>query len=122
MRSEVTFRPATAADSEAYYGRPPLCSFRGYVAVKDGEVAGIGGVYYDGAVRIAFSEFKETLRSDRRALVKGTRILMQFIDTIKGPVYAVASEHEPTAADLLRRLGWKPTGIHGPHGETLVRS
>ena len=49
-------------------------------------------------------------------------MLMQFIDTIKGPVYAVASEHEPTAADLLRRLGWKPTGIHGPHGETLVRS
>jgi hypothetical protein len=79
-------------------------------------------VYYDGPIRIAFSEFKDEMRSDRRALVKGTRMLMKFIDTIKGPVYAVASQSEPTAANLLSRLGWKPTGVYGRHGETLVRS
>lgn len=121
MRNDVVFRPATAADAEAYYGKPPPCSFRGIVAIKDGEVAGIGGVYYDGPLRIAFSEFKDSLRSDRRALVKGTRMLMQIVDTIKGPVYAVANKDEPTAANLLARLGWVPTGVQGPHGETLVR-
>ncbi len=121
MRSEITFRPASAGDAERYYGKPPALSFRGYVAVKDDQVVGIGGVYYDGPIRIAFSEFKDEMRSDRRALVKGTRMLMKFIDTIKGPVYAVASQSEPTAANLLSRLGWKPTGVHGPHGETLVR-
>jgi hypothetical protein len=121
MPSDITFRPATAADVEAYHGKPSPFSFRGYAAVKGSEVVGVGGVYYDGRARIAFSEFKEEMRSDRRALVRGTRMLMKFIDTIKGPVYAVADPNEPTAAALLSRLGWKPTGVFGPRGETLVR-
>lgn len=121
MPSEITFRPVTVSDIEGYYNRPLEHSFRGYVAVKDGEVVGVGGVYYAGPTRVAFSEFKDAMRSDRRALVRGVRMLMKFIDTIKGPVYAVANPNEPTAANLLSRLGWVPTGIHGPLGETLVR-
>ena len=121
MPSEIIFRQATEADATTYYGQRPPLSFRGYVAIKGDEVVGIGGVYYSGSARVAFSEFKPEMRSDRRALVKGTRMLMRFIDTIKGPVYAVASQNEPTATNLLSRLGWKPTGIHGPQGETLVR-
>jgi hypothetical protein len=121
MPSEILFRSADAADVEAYYEKPLPFSFRGYVAVKDDQVVGVGGVYYDGPARVAFSEFKDEMRSDRRALVKGTRMLMKFIDTIKGPVYAVADQNEPTATNLLRRLGWVPTGVIGPRGETLVR-
>ena len=48
-------------------------------------------------------------------------MLMQLLDTVKGPVYAVACSTEPTAPYLLARLGWKPTGLFGPQGETLVR-
>ncbi len=121
MPSDVVFRPATPADAEAYYGRPSGATFRGYVAVKDGEVVGIGGVSYDNGTRVAFSEFKDALRSDRRALVKGVKIVMDIVNQIRGPVYAVADDAEPTSTKLLAKLGWRPTGVVGPHGETLVR-
>jgi hypothetical protein len=121
MPSDVTYRPATAADAEAYYGRNPGLTFRGYVAVKGDEVLGICGVNYTNGMRVAFSEFKEALRSDRRALAKGVKMTMKLVNQIKGPVYAVADDEEPTAAKLLAKLGWVPTGVHGPHGETLVR-
>lgn len=121
MPSDVVFRPATPADAEAYYGRNPGLSFRGFVAVKSDEVVGIAGVNYTNGMRVAFSEFKEAMRSDRRALARGVRMAMQIVNQIKGPVYAVADDEEPTSAKLLAKLGWVPTGIHGPHGETLVR-
>ncbi len=121
MPSNVTYRPATAADAAAYYGRSPGLTFRGYVAVKGDEVLGICGVNYTHGMRVAFSEFKEALRSDRRALAKGVRMTMRIVNQIKGPVYAVADDEEPTSTKLLAKLGWVPTGVHGPHGETLVR-
>jgi hypothetical protein len=49
-------------------------------------------------------------------------MLMALVDTIKGPVYAIANMDEPTAAYLLIKLGWRPTGAFGPFGETLIRT
>jgi hypothetical protein len=121
MPSDVVFRPATAEDAERYYGRRPPLSFKGFVAVRGNEVLGIAGISYDNGMRVAFSEFKEALRSDRRALAKGVKMTMKLVNEIKGPVYAVADDEEPTSTKLLAKLGWVPTGVHGPHGETLVR-
>lgn len=120
-RSEPTFRPATAADAVAYFGGPPKLSFRGFVAELDGEIIGIGGVYYDNGVPIAFSEMREPMRRYRKARAKACRILTRFFDQLGGKVYAVACPTEPTAAALLAKLGFVPIGLFGPHGETLVR-
>ena len=121
MSSDVTFRRATAADALAYYGKPAPFSFRGYVAELGDEVIGIGGVYYQDGTPIAFSEMRPAMRTHRKAIAKACRMLMQFLNQIGGPVYAVACPTEPTAPRLLAKLGFKPTGLFGPMGETLVR-
>lgn len=120
-RSEPTFRQATPTDAVAFYGAPAKMSFRGFVAELDGEVVGIGGVYYDNGVPIAFSEMRPPMRKYKKAMAKACRILTRFFDQLGGRVYAVACSTEPTAPYLLAKLGFKPTGLFGPHGETLVR-
>ncbi len=122
MSNDITFRRATAADALAYYGKPAPFSFRGYVAELSGELVGIGGVYYQDGVPIAFSEMRPAMRPHRKAIAKACRMLTQFLDQIGGSVYAVACPAEPTAPRLLAKLGFKPTGVFGPMGETLVRS
>ena len=121
MSSSVTFRPATAKDAFRYAGKIPPFSFRGYVAELDDEIVGIGGVYYQDGVPIAFSEMRPAMRLHRKAIAKACRMLMQFLNQLGGPVYAVACPTEATAPYLLAKLGFKPTGVFGEHGETLVR-
>lgn len=121
MSNDITFRRATAADALAYYGMPAPFSFRGYVAELSGELVGIGGVYYQNNTPIAFSEMRPTMRPHKKAIAKGCRMLEQFFDKIGGSVYAVACPTEPTAPRLLAKLGFRPTGLFGPRGETLVR-
>jgi len=120
-KSEITFRTATAADAMAYYGGPPPYSFKGFVAELDGETVGIGGVGYQNNMPIAFSEFKETMRPHKKAIAKACRMLTKFFDELRVPVYAVACDTEPTAGYLLAKLGFKPIGLYGPAGETLMR-
>ena len=119
MPGEVTFRPATREDVEDYWLRKVPGNLRAVVAEQDGKVVGMGGVYYDGAMRIAFSEYKPELRDNRRAKVRGVRMIMEILNSIKGPVYAVACPDEPTAESLLQRLGFRPAA---PGSSTLVRA
>jgi hypothetical protein len=121
MPSEVIFRRATQADAERFYSGPPRMSLRGWVAEKNGEIVGIGGVYYANGVPIAFSEITDAFRENKKDVAKGCRILMELISKTRGPVYAVANPDEPTAARLLARLGWEPTGRDSELGEWLVR-
>lgn len=121
MESSVIFRRATAADAEQFFGGQMMFSMRGWVAEQDGVVTAIGGLYYEGGRPIAFSEMTGTFRKDRKDVAKGCRILMQMIDKIKSPVYAVANPNEPTAQKLLAKLGWVPTGRFTEVGELLVR-
>jgi len=121
MSSSVTFRHATTADAKAYYGISAPFSFRGYVAELEGELVGIGGIYYQAGVPVAFSEMRPAMRAHRKAIAKACRMLTQFFNQLGGPVYAVACPTEPTAPYLLAKLGFKPTGVFGDRGETLVR-
>lgn len=122
MSSDVTIRPATQKDAVQFYdGRRPPFSFRGYVAEKDGVVIGVGGVYYQDGIPVAFSDMKPAMRRHKKVMAKACRILLSLFDQIGGPVYAVACSTEPTAPYLLAKLGFRPTGVFGPQGETLVR-
>lgn len=120
-RSEPTFRRATAQDALVFYGKTPPMSFRGFVAELDGEVIGIGGIYYNEGVPVAFTDLGEPMRKHKKAIAKACRMLTRFFDQTGGKVYAVACPKEPTAPYLLAKLGFKPTGLFGPLGETLVR-
>lgn len=120
----VEIRRATAQDAQRYYGGAPLMSFRGFVAVEDGEnVVGIGGVYRDDFGRpIVFSQMKPQMRKYLKARAKAARMLVQFAHDVAGSrVYAVADPSEPTAPRLLNKLGFHPTGEMTAMGELLVK-
>ncbi len=118
--TKCSLKPATAEAAEAFYGRPVDYSFKGIVAVEDEKVIGIGGIYRLNGHRVAFTDMKPEMRRHKREMVKSCRLLMNMIRDEKAPVYAVANQDEPTAADLLTRLGFEPTGLYNEVGETLV--
>lgn len=96
-------------------------SLRGYVAELGGELVGLGGLYYENGIPVAFSYIRDALRRRKKDVVKGCRILLAMVNAQKGPVYAVADPEEPTSAALLAKLGWEPTGRICPLGDLLVR-
>ena len=119
--SEPILRKATAADAQAFYGKPHPYTFIGYVAELDGEIIGIAGVFFDGGKRVAFSDLKPEVRKYRKFMVKTLKILAELFDSLGVPVYAVANQAEPTAPYLLIKLGFRPTGSFGPFGELMKR-
>jgi hypothetical protein len=121
MSSNIVIRPATEKDARQYYAGRPMFSFRGYAAEMDGEIVGLCGIYYQDGIPIAFSDIRDALRPRKKTLAKACRMLQRLIDKVGRPVYAVACGTEPTAPYLLAKLGFKPTGVFGPEGETLVR-
>lgn len=118
----MTFRPATAQDAYGFYGKAPDRSFRGLAAVKDGEVIGVGGVYYDDFRRpVIFSEYGEAMTGEKRARVKAVRLLLQFAESLYPRVFAVADPRYDTSGPLLKKLGFVGTGEMTEMGELLVR-
>lgn len=105
----------------AYYGKKPPHSLRGYVALLDGRPVGVAGIYYEDNRPVAFSDMLPELRAYRRVLVRGVRLVEQMMDRTALPVSAVINEGEPTAPDLLKRLGFVPAG-EIPAGKLMVRS
>ena len=118
----IEFRRATPADAIEFYGLPPVLSFRGYAAEDDGKLIWIGGVFYQGGRKFAFSETRPETKGFKKARAKGVRILERFMDELGGPIYAVADESEPSAPYLLIKLGFRPTGEMTQMGEILVRT
>lgn len=100
-------RPATRKDIEAFYGTVKW-TFRAIVAELNGEVIGIGGVYYDGNKTVAFSSIKPELLRYKVTLVRGLKKIMDIV----GPreCIAIADPKIETAPQLLRRLGFEEIG------------
>ena len=119
--TKVDFVPATQSLAEEYFagGRPPY-GFRGYAALLDGEVVGLGGVYWSHGAPVLFSQAKNPLRRDRKACARGARLLQSYLDTIPFEVYAVASPAEPTSQQLLARLGFEYAGVETREGPLMV--
>jgi hypothetical protein len=116
----IKFKLATQELAEKYYGEKPQISFRGIVAVKDGEPIAIGGAYRVGKAWYAFSEMKDEMRKHKKAIVKGIQLLEAFYDSLGYPVLAVVSKDEPTAPGLLAKLGFEPKNVQTENGENIV--
>jgi hypothetical protein len=121
MRSEPIIACATQSLARAYWGGDPPFSFRGYVALLDGEVVGVGGLYRMHDRMWIFSGFKPELAPYRKVRAKAVRMLLQLADNYPTPVFATPDRKEPTAMPLLIRLGFVPTGEEVDGDPVLVR-
>lgn len=121
MPSEIEFVTATQKLAEQYFdGRPPY-GFRGHMAIMDGEPVGVGGLFMWDGIPIVFTQMKEPMRPHKKACARAVRLMVEFMDTLKMPVYATADKMESTSEKLLAKLGFVPTGVDTEHGELLVR-
>ena len=122
MSNSVQIRTATAQDARKFYGQDPVYSFRGIAAELNGDIVGLGGLYFEDGKPVVFSEIRDAMRPHKKAIAKATRMLMQMLDDLGRSAYAFACPNEPTSGYLLAKLGFKPTGMVGPYGDILVRS
>jgi len=119
MKPEIV--PATPEIVEAYYGKRPARTFRGYAALLDGKPVGLAGIYDDGGYRTVFGDIAPELRPYRKTLARGVQIVRDLMAEQKAPIYAVESPDEPTAPALLAKLGFVPTGREVDDGKIMVR-
>lgn len=107
------FRPASAADLEAFYGHPPPYSMKAWVAVLDDQPIAVAGVaYVRGMPPRMFSDLKPSMRAYRKAIVKGARRMLGAMEGITA--LTVADPSETGSRRLLERLGFEFVG----HGHT----
>ncbi len=103
----MILRPAAAADVLAIHGKLPDCTMRAYVAVIDGQPLAIGGVYYAEAGTFAFCQITDAMRARRKSIMRAARLVMGIVRQFPGPIYALCSRQEETAAAFLKRLGFE---------------
>lgn len=102
----VELLPATQDLVERYYGKRPLMSMRGIVAVEDGVPIGLGGLYRDQNRMIVFCEMKPAAKKYRRHILMAAKLVLALIREYD-EVRAVASPDEPTAVRFLEHLGFR---------------
>lgn len=100
----IELRAATQTDIEAFYGKLPMFTMRGIVAVQDGEVLGVGGTYKYNGNTIVFCEIKEHAKKYRKYILKAAKMLIQRIPEKR--VFAVCDVKQPTAKRFLEHLGF----------------
>lgn len=115
----IEIRTATQKDAEAFYGDKPLKSMRAYVAVLDGKPIGIGGVFREEHMHVAFSEMKDEMRKYPKDIVRGYYKIFEIIQRYN-IVYAIANKKENNARKLITRLGFKLAEINSEGEEVYV--
>jgi hypothetical protein len=103
VTTEVRF--AIADDLRTFYGTEAPRTVRAMVGVRDGKIAGIGGVAYeDGKPPYVFFEQAEDAPPRALIIVRGARALLARVTV---PVFAVADPEIATAPRLLAMLGFR---------------
>lgn len=103
-RHNPVFRPATKKDVEEFYPEASQ-TFHAYVVEINGEVLGIGGIYYIGNFLVAFAKNKPELDAYPFTKARGAKKIMNII----GDRYCIAFADTkiPEAPKLLERLGFQ---------------
>jgi len=102
----IEIRPATQALMASFYKGIPPKSQRGIVAMKDGEIIGVAGMYFDHNRYVLYSELTPELKQDKRTIVRGIRILLEMVRDKRLPVLAKAEAVEG-ADRLLRHMKFR---------------
>lgn len=100
----ITWRLASAADIESYYGGRPQESMRAIVILLDGVHAGIIGLAYERDRMRAFSESKPELDPFLKSMpvLRAIKAAQKMFSESKRPVFAV----QESCTGILERLGF----------------
>lgn len=100
----ITFRDATAADLRAFYGEVKRC--RAIVAVRDGQVIGVGGYRVHNGQAVLFSDVRdEAIRRYPVTLVRLGRALVNEASAKGIRLASVVQPAVPRARAFLQRIG-----------------
>jgi len=107
----MIFRPARPADLAKFMDVVPY-TVKAITAEHDGEVLGVGGIYYQGTTVIAFSEFDPKMRKYATDMIRGAMRIVEIVKSVRAPVYAIPGPFA-SAPVLLRRFGFEPIDDSG---------
>ena len=97
-------RPCTAEDLQKYFDGKFPWTARALVFDLDGEILGLGGIYYTNRIPMAFSDFKEELKEHPITMARGAIEIMKIVKTKM--CFAIADKRYEGAPKLLERLGF----------------
>lgn len=120
-KSKITIEPATKARAKEFYGEQCAKSFKGYAALLNGKVVGIGGLSFENETMMLFSDIKEELRPFKEDIWKAIGLLGELVKKANYPVIAVASNKEKASERLLIKLGFASSGHSTPEGKIFRR-
>lgn len=105
-KRNVIIKVATKRYIEEFYGDKYTRSFKGYVALINKKVVGVGGLSFENGYILFVTEMSDELRPFKRDIVKIIRVFNKMIKNVDYPIIAVANKKEPLAEKLLHRLGF----------------
>ena len=120
-KSKIEIKPATKAHAKEFYGEECTKSFKGYVALLDGKVVGIGGLSFENETMMLFSDMKDEFRPFKDDIWKSIAVLGEMVEKAKYPVVAVASNKEKASEMLLTKLGFTDSGNSNSDGKIFWR-
>lgn len=104
----ITILPATPElMARSPVGKPPWTVQAVVGVAEDGDVVGVAGVYPAQFRLVMFADMLPAMRADKRALVRGIRMLMGMVKPKRIPIQAVADPAIEGSATLLKHLGFE---------------
>lgn len=116
----VELRTATKEDVEQYFNGKPRFSMRGVVAVEDGTVIGVGGVYLAGKQVMVFVDMKDQMRKYPKLIVKAGKMVLPILNRYTVATAMVKPEQE-AAVRFAEHFGFEPTEEVNEYGRVYIR-
>ena len=120
-KSKIKIEVATIDHAKEFYGKLPKSNFKGYAALLNKKVVGIGGLSFEKDAVLLFSDMKDEMRPFKKDIWKGIGILGDLVKKTNYPIVAIASNKEKNSEWLLTELGFKPNGQSTPDGNVFWR-
>jgi hypothetical protein len=109
---KVEIRTITKADILKFNnGEPYSNSLRGLAVERDGELLAIAGVMHSAYLQV-FSSMTDEMRKYPIMILKTAKRLLQIMESYNQPLYALASDDEPTSEQFLKHLGFELFNIN----------
>jgi hypothetical protein len=106
--SKIVVRPATREDIEAFSDIAAKVTIRAFVAVRDGEILGLGGIARHRGRWFGFVDLEPELRPHKMLIMRAAKRFLAAArrDGIQY-IYAEVSPEEPRALAWLTSLGFE---------------
>ena len=102
----VKIRFATKKDVYDVYGHYPSQTMRAYAAELDGKTVAVSGLYYFPDQIVAFSKILPGYEKYKTGIAKGALKVLDMLERVNLPVFAIADKDIPGSGDFLLRCGF----------------